>query len=156
MSLQVTQRSQKIKKSSDLLSVYSVSAEGQSAAQVCVWFAAGSIGLVQRSRFEQNQSDLYVSALQSAVCAFCRWVSNVCKTTSQLFYVCVCAHIRSTGADCGDVIRPALMNTPICLTTSLSWRGKKKTTIVATTAEPDLCIHCMFCLCMRMYNTRVL
>lgn len=38
----------------------------------------------------------------------------------------VCVHIRSTGADCFDVISPALMNTLICLTTSLSWRGEGK------------------------------
>lgn len=42
----------------------------------------------------------------------------------------VCVHIRSTGADCFDAISPALMNTLICLTTSLSWRGEgKKNTI---------------------------
>ena len=42
----------------------------------------------------------------------------------------VCLHIRSTGADCFDAISPALMNTLICLTTSLSWRGEgKKNTI---------------------------
>lgn len=39
-------------------------------------------------------------------------------------HVCLCVHIRSVGADWCDVISPALMNTLICLTASLHWRGE--------------------------------
>ncbi len=69
--------------------------------------------------------------------------------------VCLCehTHIRSTGADCFDVISPALMTTLICLTTSLLERRREENTTTAGTAastvplqadaETDLCINNM-------------
>lgn len=72
-------------------------------------------------------------------------------------YVCVCVHIRSTGADCFDVISPALMNPLICLTTPPSWRAEERgntiNAAVATASRRSVRpLHIdIFMLCLQAY-----
>lgn len=70
-----------------------------------------------------NQTDLCSGVLQSSGW-LCVQLADVqvgvldCTCTS-LVLCCMPVHLGSAGPDCCDVISPALINTPVCLTASL-------------------------------------
>lgn len=116
--------------------------------------------VVKCSRLEWEEVRVESVRALFRLCARILQMSKSClhiQFTALCACVCAYVHIRSTGADCFDVISPALMNTLICLATSLGWRGEENATksVVAVWlqagAQFDLCTYAhiyMLCLCI--------
>ena len=99
-----------------------------------------------------NQSELCVGVLHSSVQLHFADEQVLCAfplRSSQCVCACVC--IMSIDANCFDAISPALINGLICLTTSLSWRGKvSKTSWMCEVAVPRAMLQNLTFACISL------